>query len=127
VEYSELSKVPPVPEKWPPQAQNYFLLASRELLSKNLLFSTDLPALKRYCFACYQADLAEEKLLDDDFVTEHTNKAKETNTVPSAWLRVLKDANAIIDKFGAKFGFSPVDKMKIAIPEKPKTNPLDEI
>lgn len=132
VEYSSIEDIT-VPEslqnnpdeKFIDDAVNHWLHFTKELKSVNLLYSTDLHELE---LLCYWIAISRKCMRDmKSFTESHTNKAGFTNQVVSSHFKVLKDATEQVNKLSAKFGFSPIDKMKIAIPEKKSKNPFDEI
>jgi len=128
VVYSELQTLPAPPSDWPSEAQMIWNRLTKELKSVNLLFNTDLEALKVYAFACYRNNLAMQKINEHGDTILMTNQGGHSYEVVAPWFRIWKETSQVIDKYGAKFGFSPVDKTKIAIGGKEKdTDPFDEI
>ncbi len=59
------------------------------------------------------AEEAENKLIDEGFVTKEFGTKGQEYEVTSKWVQVLSEANKTIDKFGSKFGFTPLDMQKI--------------
>lgn len=130
VEYTLVEKVPRPPKEWPAMVRKIWRNVCKQLISKGLLFETDLPAVQAYCFACYQQTLAQAQLLNPDggFVVKHRSVTGVVNNVVSPWLKVMESSQRVIDRFGAKFGFSPADKTKIAVPNAKKVfDPFTEI
>jgi phage terminase small subunit len=60
-----------------------------------------------------QAEKAEEMLESEGYTITKFNTTGGSNEVPSPWLSVLDQAVKTVDKFGSKFGFTPLDVQKI--------------
>lgn len=111
-------RMPACPDGWPPSIQKIWNDRCHDLFKAGYLAKAFIPALRRYCFAILQAEEAEQMLLDEGFVTEEVGTQKQIYKVPSKWLAVLDNANKVIDRFGAKFGFTPLDVQKIPVVKK---------
>lgn len=116
-------RMPAAPKEWPPRIQNIWNERCHDLNKAGYLTRAFLPALRRYCFAVLQAEEAEEKLLaaaadGGGFVTTETGTHGQVYDVTSKWLFVLDNATKVIEKFGAKFGFTPLDVQKIPVVKK---------
>lgn len=118
VEYDEYERVPTAPKDWPPEIQKIWMDRCYDLKKAGYLVKAFMPPLKRYCFALLQAEEAEKMLLGEGFVTEEIGTNKQVYKIPSKWLAVLDNANKVIDRFGAKFGFTPLDVQKIPVVKK---------
>jgi P27 family predicted phage terminase small subunit len=126
VEYDSAPQKIEMPHWWPPDVQKIYQEYIAELRRVKLLFKTDLRVLQRFCFAIYQAQEAEAALVTEGFIVTKYNHKGETYDTTSDWVLILKNANSIIDKYSSKFGFSPVDKTRIAlqVAEKKATQSL---
>lgn len=118
VEYDEYERTPSAPSEWPPSIQKIWLDRCADLKKAGYLVKAFMPHLKRYCFAILQAEEAESMLLRDGFITEEIGTKGQTYAVPSKWLAVLAEANKVMDRVGAKFGFTPLDVQKIPVVKK---------
>lgn len=118
VEFDGYERIPTAPAEWPPNIQKLWMDRCADLKKAGYLVKAFMPHLKRYCFAVLQAEEAERMLLDEGFVTEETGTNKQIYKVPSKWLSVLDNANKVIDRIGAKFGFTPLDVQKIPVVKK---------
>lgn len=117
VEYIEYERIPTAPANWPPAAQKVWMDRCADLKSAGYLVKAMMAPLRRYCFAVYMAEVAEGKILEDGeygFVSQRK------------WMVILSEANKTIEKFGAKFGFTPIDNGKIPklIKDKPEMSLL---
>jgi P27 family predicted phage terminase small subunit len=108
VTYSRCEAVPEPPETLDTFGEKVWYTAAGELQSRNLLFKTDLPALEVYCVGVSFMRMAAKEIKDG---TEGSQKTRMGN-----WFKYWKDSAEIVNKFGSKFGFSPVDKTNIAVP-----------
>jgi P27 family predicted phage terminase small subunit len=123
VEYSLVRSVPEPKDRWCEKTTQIWYGLCKELMSKGLLFVTDIQALVVYCDAIMQYEAASNAIAGEEYLLKTKNTTK-----PSPWLNVLSDAKSTIDSFGRKFGFSPVDKMKIAIgTKKDAKDPFEEV
>jgi phage terminase small subunit len=117
VSYQEYERVPRAPTGWPPQAQKVFQDRCEDLKQAGYLKRANITALRRYCFAIYQAELAEKMLLEggeyNSFVETQIGTEGQEYQKMSTWLQVLDNANRWIEKLGSKFGFTPYDAAKI--------------
>jgi phage terminase small subunit len=117
VEFEDYERCPTAPDGWPPKAQKIWEDRCRDLKNAGYLKKAMMAPLRRYCFAVYQAELAEKMLLEDGeyngFVVEQIGTEGQTYEKLSTWLQVLDNANKTIEKFGAKFGFTPLDSFKV--------------
>lgn len=113
-------RMPACPDGWPPPIQKIWNDRCHDLFKSGYLAKAFIPALRRYCFAILQAEEAESHLLDvnEGFVTQEIGTKGQVYEVPSKWLAVLDQANKTIDRFGAKFGFTPLDVQKIPVMKK---------
>lgn len=111
-------RMPAAPEGWPPNIQKLWNDRCRDLFKAGYLAKAFLAPLRRYCFAVMQAEEAEEKLASEGYVVTKITMTGASNDVPSPWLAVLDQAVKTIDKFGAKFGFTPLDVQKIPVVRK---------
>ncbi len=118
VEYDKYEISPVAPKEWPPNIQKLWLDRCNDLKRAGYLVKAFIAPLRRYCFAVMQAEKAEEMLLQEGFVTTETGTMGQEYEVVSKWLAVLDNANKTIDKFGSKFGFSPLDVQKIPVVRK---------
>jgi phage terminase small subunit len=121
IEPVELAKYeinPPANSDWPPNIQKIWRDRCQDLKTAGYLVKAFMPHLERYCFAILQAEKAEEMLLSDGFIVEEIGTKGQVYTVPSKWLSVLDQANKVIDRIGAKFGFTPLDVQKIPVVRK---------
>jgi phage terminase small subunit len=107
VVYSRCEGIPDPPETLDDFGGKVWFTAAQELHSKNLLFKTDLPALEVYCTGVSFMRMAAKEIK----TPEGSKKTAMGN-----WFKYWKDSAEVVNKFGAKFGFSPVDKTNIAVP-----------
>ncbi len=96
------------------------------LLDRGLLFAEDVALLETFAHAMFTRDKIIKKLGSEDFVTDYTNTAGETNPIEHPGNKILKAANETIIKAGTKLGFNLVDKdrIKVAVPAKDKKTPM---
>lgn len=118
VEYDKYEISPIAPREWPPNIQKLWLDRCNDLKKAGYLVKAFIAPLRRYCFAVMQAEKAEQMLLTEGFVTLEIGTKGQTYEVVSKWVMVLDNANKTIDRFGAKFGFTPLDVQKIPIIRK---------
>lgn len=111
-------RMPASPEGWPPNIQKLWNERCKDLHKAGYLAKAFLVPLRRYCFAVLQAEEAEEKLISEGYTITKITMTGRSNEVPSPWLAVLDQAVKTIDKFGAKFGFTPLDVQKIPVVRK---------
>lgn len=112
VEYEGYERIPRAPQDWPPAAQKIWMDRCADLKSAGYLAKAMMAPLRRYCFAVYMAETAEKMILEDGEYGFITKKQ---------WFFVLSEANKTIDKFGAKFGFTPLDIQKVPVVKKEKS------
>lgn len=118
VEYDEYERVPTAPDGWPPNIQKLWSDRCNDLKKAGYLVKAFMAPLKRYCFAVMQAEEAETHLLEEGFITLETGTKGQTYEVMNKWVVVLDNANKTIDKYGSKFGFTPLDVHKIPAVKK---------
>lgn len=118
VEYDKYEISPIAPREWPPNIQKLWLDRCNDLKKAGYLVRAFIAPLRRYCFAVLQAEEAEKRLLEEGFTTIEIGGKGQQYEVISKWVMVLDNANKTIDRFGAKFGFSPLDVQKIPIVRK---------
>jgi len=118
VEFERYHISPVAPKNWPPTIQKIWSERCQDMKSTGYLAKAFITLLRRYCFAILQAELAEEKLLSEGFVTTETGTEGQTYEVISKWVMVLDNANKTIERIGAKLGFSPLDVQKIPAIQK---------
>jgi len=106
-------------------ATNQWSLFCRELRAQNLLHTTDMHELELLCYWIAISRLCMRNMKNP--IQTYTNKANKKNEIISAHIKVLKEATEQVTKLSAKFGFSPSDKTKIAVPEKPKQSKFDSL
>lgn len=56
---------------------------------------------------------AEKAIAEEGFIIDEIGTKGQVYKVPNPMLSVLSEATKVIDKYGAKFGFSPLDVQKI--------------
>ena len=120
VEYNSLEAIPLPPEDWPEYAKEVWIVSASNLYENGLLYETDLPQLQEYCYSCYVAKECRQEL---NGVANWTVKTKTGHKPHPLW-QVLKQAQDVKNRFGAKFGFSPADKTQIAVPQGGSTSGL---
>lgn len=108
VEYDAYERIPTAPANWPPAAQKIWMDRCQDLKNAGYLIKAMMPALRRYCFAVYMAEVAERNIMDNDL-----GEMGFIGTTCGKWYGVLAEANKTIKDFGAKFGFTPYDGAKI--------------
>lgn len=118
VELAQYEICPPAPSDWPPNIKKIWSDRCTELKHAGYLMKAFMPHLKRYCFAILQAEEAEKMLLETGFISQEIGTKGQVYEVPSKWIQVLDNANKTIDKFGSKFGFTPLDIQKIPVVRK---------
>ena len=116
VSFSLCDGVPDPPNSLDNYGEAVWNSSATELEQRRLLFKTDLPALETYCTAASFCRMAAKEINKGD---EGSLKTRMNN-----WFRIWKDSASVMDKYGAKFGFSPVDKTNIAIPSMPNKHSL---
>ena len=113
----DADRMPAAPDGWPPNIQKLWNDRCKDLKGSGYLVKAFIPLLRRYCFAVYQAELAEKTLLSggefNSFVQEKIGSEGQTYDEVSKWVYVMDNANKTIERLGAKFGFSPLDVQKI--------------
>lgn len=96
-----------------------------ELLeNQKMLHLIDLPSLTAYVFNVQVSYTLPAEIMKEGVITEYTNKAKETNFVKNPKLAVYNEALKMLNLFGSKFGFDPISRAKIDIPENLDENPF---
>jgi phage terminase small subunit len=118
VDYDAFERIPTPPGDWPPNIQKIWMDRCNDLKKAGYLMKAFIPPLRRYCFAILQAEKAEQMLLSDGFIGHEIGTKGQVYEIPSKWIQVLDNANKTIDRFGAKFGFTPLDVQKIPIVRK---------
>jgi phage terminase small subunit len=108
VNFSRCEAVPEPPEGLDSYGERVWYNAAQELLSKKLLFTTDLPQLEAFCQAAQFARMSAKELKEGQ---EAGKLTKMKN-----WFKYWKDSAEMVNKLGGKFGFNPVDKSNISIP-----------
>jgi phage terminase small subunit len=111
-------RLPAASPEWPPKIQALWNDRCRDLQQAGYLAKAFLTPLRRYCFAVMMAEEAENKLIDEGFVTIEYGTKGQQYEVTSKWVSVLSEANKTIDRIGARFGFTPLDIQKIPAVKK---------
>ncbi len=120
VEYGVYERIPTAPANWPVEAQKIWMDRCQDLKQTGYLVKAMMAPLRRYCFAVYQAEAAETKLLEEGFTSIETGTHGQSYEVISKWVMVLDNANKTIERLGGKFGFTPLDVHKIPAIKKEK-------
>lgn len=118
VEYETYERIPTAPAHWPVEAQKIWIDRCQDLKQSGYLVKAMMAPLKRYCFAVYQAEEAERKLIEEGFTSLEEGTKGQQYEVVSKWVMVLDNANKWIEKLGAKFGFTPLDIHKVPAVKK---------
>ena len=111
-------RMPSCPAGWPYPLQSFWNDRCHDLKNAGYLAKGVLEPLRRYCWAVWMAREAEEHISDEGFITEEVGTKGQVYRVQNPWLNVLSEATKVIDKYGAKFGFSPLDVQKIPAVKK---------
>lgn len=111
-------RMPACPAGWPYPLQSFWNDRCHDLKRAGYLAKACLEPLRRYCWAVWMAREAEKSLLDEGFIVEEIGTKGQVYRVPNPMAGVLSEATKVIDKYGAKFGFSPLDVQKIPIVQK---------
>jgi P27 family predicted phage terminase small subunit len=117
IQLQQYERNPAAPEGWPPRIQKTWNDLCTDLKKAGYLARVFIPGLRVYCFALLQRDEAEQKLLEEGFTIIKSSITASVE-IPSPWLSVLDQANKTIEKFGAKYGFTPLDVQKIPAVKK---------
>jgi phage terminase small subunit len=124
VEYGMYERIPTAPDGWPIEAQKIWMDRCADLKQSGYLVKAMIAPLRRYCFAVYQAEVAEQKILSIGEGVGFTETKVSVGGNPyetlSVWVSVLDNATKTIERLGAKFGFTPLDIQKIPKIEKSK-------
>lgn len=124
VEYDKYERLPIIPRGWPPEAGKIWQDTCLLLKNSGYLSRAFIPLLRRYCFAVYQAQIAEKQLItagEIGFISMRVSTNGDEYSVLNPWLDVLERATKTIERISAKFGFNPSDLSKI-----PKIKKIDE-
>jgi P27 family predicted phage terminase small subunit len=111
-------RMPASPAGWPYPLQSFWNDRCKDLKNAGYLAKACLEPLRRYCWAVWMAREAEKSLSEEGFIIEEIGTKGQVYRVPNPSLAVLSEATKVIDKYGAKFGFSPLDVQKIPIAQK---------
>jgi P27 family predicted phage terminase small subunit len=111
-------RMPSCPTGWPYPLQSFWNDRCHDLKKAGYLAKACIEPLRRYCWAAWMAREAEKSLLDEGFIVEEIGTKGQVYRVPNPALGVLSEATKVIDKYGAKFGFSPLDAQKIPAVQK---------
>jgi P27 family predicted phage terminase small subunit len=117
IQLQQYERNPAAPDGWPPRIQKTWNDLCTDLKKAGYLARVFIPGLRVYCFALLQRDEAEGKLLEDGFISTKLTQSGSVD-VPSPWLSVLDQANKTIERFGAKYGLTPLDVQKIPAVKK---------
>ncbi len=116
VEYDKYDRLPVIPKGWPPEAGKIWQDVCLLLKNTGYLSRAFMPMVRRYCFAVYQAQEAEKQILlsgAHGFVAVRISTNGDEYGVISPWVSVLENATKTIERISAKFGFNPVDLVKV--------------
>ena len=115
VEYEEWDgqRMPICPKGWPLEMQSFWNDRCHDLKNVGYLAKACIEPLRRYCWAVYQAREAERRLDEEGFLIEQTGTKGQIYTVKNPWLDILDQSVRVIERYGAKFGFTPLDVQKI--------------
>ena len=127
VEYAPLEYIPEAPADLVTAAKNYWLMCCVSLSAVGLLFSPDLPLLKRYCFSLWMVDEAMLALKDMDVIVIQKNKAGHKYEKKTQWTNLYLEFSKEATTIGREFGFSPSARTKIAVQVNPNKDPLDDL
>lgn len=106
-------RLPACPAGWPYPLQSFWNDRCRDLKNAGYLAKAVLEPLRRYCWAAWMAREAEKAIAEEGFIIDEIGTKGQVYKVPNPMLSVLSEATKVIDKYGAKFGFSPLDVQKI--------------
>lgn len=111
-------RMPACPAGWPYPLQSFWNDRCHDLKKAGYLAKVCLEPLRRYCWAVWMAREAEKSLMDEGFIVEEIGTKGQVYRVPNPMLAVMSEATKVIDKYGSKFGFSPLDVQKIPAVQK---------
>lgn len=102
------------------RGKKIFREVCEQLINLKLLESVNLPELLIYSsqFDIYLRAIEE---LKDVLIEDVYGKDGEvTRRVPSPYIKIANDAYRVINSIGSKYGFSPVDRMKLRFDDTKK-------
>lgn len=111
-------RMPACPAGWPYALQSFWNDRCHDLKKAGYLAKACIEPLRRYCYAVWMAREAEKSLMDEGFIVEEIGTKGQVYRVPNPALAILSEATKVIDKYGAKFGFSPLDAQRIPAVQK---------
>jgi P27 family predicted phage terminase small subunit len=93
-----------------------------DLIAKGVLTAWDVEAFANWCDAVTRRRRAARALRDEGEVVEapvFNKNGEQTGVrhVRNQWLLVLRDADAQVQRYGARFGLTPSDRADLAIGE----------
>lgn len=111
---------PAPPEQMKAEAKIVWYELAPDLVKKNVLTPWDVHSFEVFCDAVgqYRSERRQLALMGDLTLTAAGMFQK--NPVHT----ILRDAISVIDKFGAKFGFSPADRARLAIDTSEEEDPI---
>lgn len=92
------------------------------IIDKAIIKLTDQWTLEVFCSAIAQYRRATAAIAEKGDVIQVGAMLQK-----NPWHTVLRDAIAVIDKFGAKLGLSPAERSKIVAPGGEENDPLTEL
>lgn len=107
-------------------AKKVFKKLVKEYETNDLLVNVDVSALSLFCDAYVDYIKCSEIIEEEGLLVEYTNKAAETNKVPHPLLTKKKQLFDQMNKLMGEFGFSPVSRARLAIPQDNKKTKTKE-
>lgn len=128
MDFDLMEGIPAPPERnWPVKLKTIWIACCTSLYQVNLLYKEDLAQLRIYCFAVHKIMWIEAKLLKEKEVVTVVSVNKVKYKKRNDWLSPYLEYVKIADKFGAKFGFSPSDRTRIAGAQKNPNDPMGDL
>ena len=94
-----------------------------DLIAKGVLTAWDVEAFAGYCDAVVRRNHASEmvakegQVVDVPIVSRKTGEIVGTTQARNQWVLVQRDADAQVQRWGARFGLTPSERSQIQIPE----------
>ncbi len=120
-----MEKAPKAPAYLTKSGKKIWKEATELLIKYKMMHQVDLPSLEGYIFNVELCQILPDEIMKEGVLTVHVNRAGESNKIKNPKLAVYNEALRMINLFGSKFGFDPLSRTKIDMPET-EEDPLEK-
>lgn len=116
-EFEPLSSIPNPPKYFDDEAVEIWNRVAGELVNVRALTAVDVDQLAHYVTALQIIEQSTQQMRKRGGLIQQPSRGKKS---PSPWFQIFSQALTTVNQLSAKFGLSPVDRLKLVV------KPIDE-